>query len=87
MNAIHRPNRAQRILDHLLDREGIPVDTFTLERLAGRRSWRTAVSEARQLARLLRRDIVNHQRRKVIGKRRWTDSTYVLVKVSRKKAA
>ena len=81
------PTRARILFDYFLDREGLPVDTFTLERLGGRRSWRTRVSDARKMARLIRRDIVNHQRRKRIGKRMWTDSTYVLVKLSRKKAA
>ena len=80
-------NRAERVFHYMLDREGFPVDTFQLEKIAGRRSWRTAVSEARALARQFRRDIVNHQRSKVIRKRRWTDSTYTLVKVGRKKAA
>ncbi len=79
--------RARIILDYMLDREGMPVDTFTLERLGGRRSWRTRVADARKMARLIGRDIVNKQRRKTIGCRRWTDSTYTLVRVPRKRAA
>jgi hypothetical protein len=85
---VTRANRGERVLDFFLDREGRPVDTFTLERLFGRRSWRTAISDGRKLARVLRRDIKNElhpvYRR---GKFRRVDSTYTLVKVAKRKAA
>ena len=58
-----------------------------LEKIGGRRSWRTRVSDARKRARLLRRDIVNRQRKQRIGKRTWTTSEYALVKVEKRKAA
>lgn len=82
-----RPNRARRVLDFLLDREGCWIEASRFERLAGRQAWRTGLSEARALARHIRRDIVNRQRRRRIGKRIWTTSEYSLVKLSRKKAA
>jgi len=75
------PNRARRVLDFLLDREGCWIEATRFERLGGRQAWRTALSEARGLARNLRRDIVNRQRRRRIGKRTWTLSEYALVKV------
>lgn len=31
----------ERLLHYFLDREGQPISTFTLERIAGRRSWRS----------------------------------------------
>lgn len=81
------PNRARRVLDFFLDREGREISTYELERRFGRRSWRTAISDGRQLARLLRRDIKNVQYWRGRGTRRICDSRYALVKVSRKKAA
>lgn len=42
-----RLNRERRLLDYFLDREGKPVSTFTLERISGRRSWRTVVEKAK----------------------------------------
>ena len=76
------PNRAERVYA-LLARRGCYVDTFALEKVGGRRSWRTALSEARRhLAQPNGEDIVNKQQRKRIGKRTWTDSTYALVKRS-----
>lgn len=83
---MQRPNRARRVLDFLLDREGIWIEATRFEKIAGRQAWRTGVSEARQLARNLRRDIVNRQRRKRVGKHTWTLSEYALVKVPRKAA-
>lgn len=80
-------NRARIIFEYMLDREGKPINTFTLERLGGRRSWRTRVADARKLARLLRRDIVNAQRHRRIGKRTIIDSTYTLVRLPKRKAA
>lgn len=81
------PNRERKLLDYFLDREGTPVSTFTLERISGRRSWRTVVSLARARARHLRRDIVNHQVRVYKhGKLHRVDSFYTLVKVPRKAA-
>jgi len=83
-----KPNRGERVLDFFLDREGRPVDTFTLEQRFGRRSWRTAVSEGRKLARTLRRDIKNtlHPVYKG-GKLRRVDSTYTMVKTGKRTAA
>lgn len=81
------PNRARRVLDFLLDREGVWIEATRFEKLAGRQAWRTGVSEARQLARYLRRDIENRVRYQRIGSRRWCLSEYRLVKVSRRKAA
>lgn len=82
-----QPNRARRVLDFLLDREGLWIEATRFESLGGRQAWRTAISEARAHARNLRRDIVNRQRRKRIGKRTWTLSEYCLIRISRKKAA
>ena len=70
------------------DREGQPINTFVLERRSGRRSWRSRVSGARKLARLLRRNIVNSQVRVYKrGKLQRVDSFYTLVKTSKRKAA
>ena len=82
-----QPSRADRVFDYFMDREGHWVDTFVLEKLGGRRSWRTRVSDARKRARLLRRDIVNRQRRQRIGTRTWTLSEYSLIRVEKRKAA
>lgn len=77
----------ERLLHYFLDREGKPVSTFTLERIAGRRGWRSRVSEARKLARLLRRTITNTQPRVYRrGKLVAITSFYTLVKVPRKAA-
>lgn len=78
--------RDERLLEYFLDHEGQAISTFTLERIAGRRSWRTVVSLSRQLARQLRRDIVNEQSWRGKGRRRYCDSRYRLVKVPRKAA-
>ena len=86
--AKREPNRAERIYAYLSAREGVYIDTFQLEKIAGRRAWRTAVSECRRfIAAKHGQDIVNQQRRKRIGTRTWTDSTYALVSVKRRKAA
>jgi hypothetical protein len=75
-------NRDQKVLDYFLDREGKPINTFILERIAGRRAWRTRVSGARALARTLRRDIVNTQHRVYRrGKLQHVNSFYTLVRL------
>lgn len=79
--------RTEQLYDYFMDREGLWLDTYRLEQIAGRRSWRTRVSDVRKRVRLLGRDIVNRQRRKRIGTRTWTLSEYALVKVSKRKAA
>lgn len=77
--------RTDILFNYFMDREGQPISTFTLERLAGRRSWRTRISEARQRARIVRRDIVNELHRVKRGRRKGQiDSFYRLV---RKRAA
>jgi hypothetical protein len=79
--------RDQRVLDYFLDREGQPINTFILERIAGRRAWRSRVSGARQLARTLRRDIINSQQRVYRrGKLAHVNSFYTLVKLPKKAA-
>lgn len=75
--------RTERLYDYFMDREGCWIDTFVLEKIAGRRSWRSRVSDVRKRVRLLRRDIVNRQRRQTRGKQRWTTSEYALVKGTR----
>ena len=83
-----RTTNAERLLDYFLDREGKPVSTFTLERIAGRRAWRSRVSDARRLARMLRREIKNTQPRIYRGgKLKRVDSFYTLVKIGKSKAA
>lgn len=78
------PNRERRLLDYFLDRENQKVSTFTLERISGRRSWRTVVSLARKRARLLRREIVNSQVRVYKrGRLQRVDSFYTLVKTTK----
>jgi len=81
------PNRARRVLDFLLDREGLWIEATRFEKLGGRQAWRTAISEARAHARSLRRDIVNRKQYKRIGKRTWVLSEYALVKVPHRKEA
>lgn len=77
----------ERLFSHFLDHEGQPVSTFTLERLAGRRSWRSRVAECRARARLVRRNILNHQRRVYKrGRLAYVESTYALVKMPRRAA-
>jgi hypothetical protein len=73
-------SRADRLFWYFLDREGVWVGTYMLEKLGGRLAWRTRVSDARKRARLVRRDIVNRQRRQRRGKKTWTCSEYVMVK-------
>lgn len=80
------PKRERRLLDYFLDREGQAISTFTLERIAGRRSWRTVVSLARGLARHIRRDIKNELHWRGKGKRKYIESRYRLVKLPRKAA-
>lgn len=79
--------RAERLFDYFMDREGVWIDSYQLEKLGGRCAWRTRVSDCRKRARLLRRDIVNRQRRQRIGKRQYTLSEYQLIRVAKKKAA
>jgi hypothetical protein len=80
-------NREQILLDYFLDHEGQAINTFVLERIAGRRAWRSRVSGARRLARTLRRDIVNHQSRVYRGGRlRHVNSFYTLVKLPKRAA-
>jgi hypothetical protein len=75
-------NREERLLEYFLDHEGQAINTFTLERIAGRRAWRSRVSGARRLARTLRRDILNSQQRVYKGGRlRHVNSFYTLVKI------
>jgi hypothetical protein len=77
----------ERLFNHFLDHEGQPVSTFTLERLAGRRSWRSRVSDCRARARLVRRNIVNSQPRVYRrGKLVAVTSFYTLVKMPRRAA-
>jgi hypothetical protein len=64
------------------------VNTFVLERISGRRSWRTVVSLARKRARLLGRKILNEQDRIYKrGKLHRVDSYYRLVREPRKARA
>lgn len=80
--------RAERLYDYFMDREGQRVSTFTLERLAGRRSWRTRVSQVRKRVRGLRRNIVNELVYVRRGKRIVrVDSFYRLVKTGRSRKA
>jgi hypothetical protein len=74
--------REERLLEYFLDHEGQAINTFVLERIAGRRAWRSRVSGARRLARTLRRDILNSQQRVYKGGRlRHVNSFYTLVKI------
>jgi hypothetical protein len=71
--------REERLLEYFLDHEGQAINTFVLERIAGRRAWRSRVSGAR---RTLRRDILNSQQRVYKGGRlRHVNSFYTLVKI------
>ena len=68
--------RADQLFWFFMHREGVWVDTYQLEKIGGRCAWRTRVSDARRRARVLKREIVNRQRRKRIGKRQWVVSQY-----------
>ena len=82
-----KPNRGERVLDFFLDREGEEINTFVLERRFGRRSWRSAISEGRQLARTLRRDIKWKPYWRGRKGHKVCDSRYVLIRVPKRKAA
>src|ERR1035437_780638 len=80
--------RIEILFDYFLDHEGEPVSTFTLERLAGRRSWRSRVSDCRARARLVRRNIINTQPRVYRrGKLVAVTSFYTLVRTGKGRAA
>jgi hypothetical protein len=70
-------NRAERVLSLLTDRYPGWVPAIELEAPGGRQAWRTAVSEARVLARAAGGDIENRTRRRT-GPISWVLSEYRL---------
>lgn len=76
------PNRAERALALLEKRYPGWVPAIEFERPCGRQAWRTAISEARQLAKRNGDDIENQQRRQTNGDEVWTLSEYRLKKRS-----
>jgi hypothetical protein len=76
-------NRAARVLAFLKEREGRWIDATRFESIGGRQAWRTAISEARELARLEGKDIVNRTQRVPSddGEGFWLRSQYRLVPI------
>ncbi len=75
----HPLNRAERVLAFLLERPDVWIEATRFEPLGGRQAWRTAIAEARTLAKRDGRDIVNHSRRMTDPKGRiWVCSEYML---------
>ncbi len=73
-------NRAQRVLAFLEQRPYTWTEAVRFEPIGGRQAWRTAISEARALARLKGWDILNdtHRMRAANGTP-FTLSVYMLV--------
>lgn len=74
-----KQNRAERVLAFLEQRPNIWVEAVRFEPLGGRQAWRTALSEARKLAKAKGGDIVNRTRQQQVGDKTWTLSEYMLV--------
>lgn len=76
-------NRAARVLAFLEQYPDVWIEAVRFEPVGGRQAWRTAISEARTLAKARGMDILNRQRKHTTihmgQKRRWTCSEYLLV--------
>lgn len=71
-------NRAERVLAFLEEQPDVWIEATRFEAPGGRQAWRTAISEARTLAKGKGWDIVNRQRRQKVDGREWTLSEYLL---------